>query len=210
MNMKKAIAILLVVLVAGVAFGVEAGTDAGITISATVAGKLYHGFTNLAGGGISTNPTANSIKTLPSAVNSDAPIDLEAAGTATTTTIGYYNMLTTGASGVKVSFKASPLTASIATVDYYVPYKVALGTKIGDGGTVTLVPSAVVDFGAAVPGETVISETSYVDVLTSAGPGRRWASYAVDVTVNGDQNVSYGLPEGTFTGTITAHFITTT
>ena len=204
--MKKAIAILLVVLVAGVAFGAVdtvGGDGVDVVLKATVGGRLYHGFD---AAGFTASPTAAQIKYLGQSYDSTVSIDLLAD---TTKVIGHYNMLTTGKTNVKVSFLAVALHSKIGSVDYYVPYKVTLGTANG-ADKVAVVGTPEIDLGIATgPSNTEITPAA-VEFLQTSGAGRKWASYPVNVTIDKDEKEAFGLPEtetGTeFTGTITANF----
>ena len=207
MNMKKAIAILLVVLVAGVAFGAVdtvGGSGVDVVLKATVGGRLYHGFDAT---GFTASPTAAQIKDLGQSYSSTVSIDLLADETKV---IGHYNMLTTGKTNVIVSFSAVALHSKIGNVDYYVPYKVTLDTANGAADKVDVVGTPEIDLGIATgPSNTEITPAA-VEFLQTSGAGRKWASYPVNVTINKVKNEAFGLPEtesGTeFTGTITAKF----
>lgn len=216
--MKKIIAILLVLSVMFVAFAYDAETtDASMEITASVAGRLFHGFTQA---GLTATPTSSSIKDIAATLESSAAIDLIGDGAGTTDyTVGYYNLFSTGNAAKTIGFIVNPLkTAEIDGYTYYVPYKLTVDALVDEtnmhgitNAADTLV-STEIDLGATpertvgtAASSTVIQKTE--DVLkATATPGRKWASVLVKVTIDEAANDGFGLPAGDdiYEATITA------
>jgi len=190
--MKKVIAILLVVLVEGVMFGDGLGESADLTLQSTVAAKTVHGF------GASAYSSFGDIVSASANLgdSSYTGLDLESDSSQN---VGYYAFASSLISGVQVTFTANPLTFTSGSDTYYVPYTLTYtkgaGT-VGSTGTIALsgnVGTAAISAGSA-------------DLLTTANnpTGPKWASYSLAVAFDGSSNFSYGLPVGTYSGTVVA------
>ncbi len=196
------VAILLVMSLFVVYAVAPAGPDdATLTLKASVAGDLFHGFStvdstnsNMARHVITSTQVGDQLKT---------GIDMESSSAQD---VGFYNLLTTSANQVKVTLRVSPMKATLGTSSYYVPYLLSYEESHGTGnvdvdgngeiGSVTLSPSMT------DPGD--VSK----QILHTHSHGLRWKTFALSVTFNGDENQTFGLPEANFSGTVVAEITT--
>lgn len=198
MNMKKGIAILLVVLVAGVMFG----ADATLTLGSTVAGVLKHGFVSeeietVNFGHINTALSGADLN------NNYTGIDLYDDGQ----DVGYYYFAAnTAKTGYKVSFVVNPFAS--ATADFEVPYTLVLADE-GKSPNVTLTTTDILTPGT-LGGD--ISPSTPVDVIAtpSNAVGPKYAGLALSIVIAGDANLAYGIPAAedyaaTIVATVTTH-----
>jgi len=190
--MKKFIAILLVVLVAGVMFGDPAPGET-LILQSTMGGKTKHGFysgTALANFGsiLSATFTDTTKSGLNMETNDDQPV-------------GYYSFGTNVKTKVNVTLKASPLIGPGTT---NVPYTL-VATKLN--GTVGETP-VTIDLENAVGTTSIDSVSGSLLTQTAGTNGPKWATYSLEVKFNGTANLVYGLPETAegdiYTGTVVA------
>lgn len=190
--MKKVIAILLVVLVAGVMFGADT-----LTINSTAASIMKHGFSDEAftsfGGIVSGDVSATATK----AVN---------LGSADSQSLGYYSIATNTKDSLAISVSAGPMKSEELVTDdafYYIPY--TLSFKHGSEDAIT----GTHDFfrGALASAPTDLAITLKTDSYIT---GTYWKSFAMDLTF-GNFMVDGGLdvPEGDYSSTVTITVTTT-
>jgi len=199
--MKKIISILIITLLALTLFAASGAGDTTLTLNAAQTGKLYHGFT--AADNISANDVKSELSGTETGDYTVSGIDLEGTGAQP---VGYYNLYTTGNTQMDVTFTVTPLSLTVDSTTYYVPY--ALGYT-GSSGNSTIAVTGTGTIGAPSVAVTVDPGTSQGVVLETAGNGLRWQTLALSATVAGAANATFGLPEttvetGQFTGTIVA------
>ena len=195
--MKKAIAILLVLLVAGVAFGADT-----LTLESTVAGVLKHGFLADA---ITTVNFGQIIAGVSDAgVDNDYDeIDLFGEGQ----TVGhYYFAANTANTGYKVSFVVNPIASNAASFE--VPYTLTL-TEEAKSPNVTLKTTDISTLGT-LGGDLTPSAAVNVIATASGATGPKYAGLTLAIVIDGAANEAYGLPAandytGTIVATVTTH-----
>ncbi len=171
-----------------------------LTLQARVAGSLYHGF--------STTDSTNSNMARQNITGDNVGdltsdnLDLESDDPQS---VGFYNILTTGASQAEVVFTATPMSATLGGITYYVPYLLEYEKSHGTGN-VTVSGETL---GEALVATTVNPGTTSASILTTASSGLRWATVALEITFAGSANQAFGLPESdAYSGTIVASIIT--
>jgi len=211
--MKKLIAILLVVLVAGFVFGAdpEPNTgDATLTLISTVEGRTTHGFHT---GPVKTSFSSifgSTLGNLGDGENS-VEVEMEGDGALDYQGVGFYSFASNSKTGVDVSISATPMTLTVTTGEgenqsiskLFVPFNLvfAKGDDNGTVGTSKIYKIGDID-AVPVTEAPVLNLTSLVS--DSSVGGVKWASYTVQVLFNGGLNEAYGLPEGDYSSTITA------
>ncbi len=202
--MKKIISILLVLSVAFVTFA-ETGvgsTTLNLGLQAAICGKLYHGFTE------EDNASANDIKSELSesgSGNRNVGINLESDAIQP---IGYYNLYTTGNAQITVSFTTTPVSMTVGSTTYYVPYQLAYAASNGNSR---------INVSGTNIGSVAVATTSNpgsstpTTVLTTTHNGLRWQTISLTAQFAGTLNEAFGLPEsvgagyvGTIVATVTA------
>ena len=184
--MKKAIAILLVLLVAGVAFGADE-----LTVTSNVDGIFKHGF------------SASQLATF-GAVN---PATLAASETATVDfsddsaqVVGYYSFATNTRATFGISLSATALKSDelvTASEYYYVPYTLTFTDKDSDEFSETHNGN---------PGVTIISPLTINLVTDGYITGLLWDSYQLDLTLDPTAYTEDSIvvvPESGYTSTVT-------
>ncbi len=195
--MKKIIAILVVLSVMFVAFAETGIGSTQLTLQAEVAGKLYHGFT------AADNTTANDVKselsTSESGNRTVTALDLEGTDYQS---IGYYNLYTTGNAQATVKFTTTPMSVTIDTTTYYVPYELKFVASSGLSN-VTVGTSPIGAATVAVTSDP--GSSAATTVLTTTSNGLRWKTLALSAKFAGALNETFGLPESEdYEGTIVA------
>ncbi|PKL28208.1 MAG: hypothetical protein CVV46_07635 [Spirochaetae bacterium HGW-Spirochaetae-2] len=192
--MKKAIAILLVLLVAGVAFGADT-----LTLESVVTGVLKHGFisseiADVTFANISTGVGAAGVDNSITGIDFLEDDDQD---------VGYYYFASnTANTGYKVSFVVNPFSSTTTGVNFKVPYTLNM-TGTGNSTNVTLTTAAISTTGTL--GGT-ITASSPVDVIAtpSNAVSHKYAGLALSITVDGTGNETYGLPADTYVGSVVA------
>lgn len=174
--MKKALAILLVLLVAGVAFGADGNT---LNLQSTMGVKVNHGFSS------TDLTTFNSIFS-PTTAFADPTevVDMESSASQA---VGYYAFASNARVAVTVKLTASDLVGPGSVV---VPYTL---TATKSAGTVGITPVVIATTG--VLGSTTPSSVEGVLLNASTQNGPKYASYSLAVVFDGTANAEYGLPE---------------
>ncbi len=197
-KMKKALAILLVLLVAGVAFGAGADT---LTLKSTVTAKTSHGF----GANLLANNTFGGIIAAGSGLgnNSYDTLDLESN---TDQPVGYY-YFATSSSAAKVEFVLKPMTTTteLGSDTYYVPYSLKYSKKAGSvpaGGTGEITSTSGASLVAL--STTPIVDTDPVIIVDSDISQSKWISLSLSIAFAGTANATAGIPAATYVGSVVA------
>ncbi len=177
-RMKKAIAILLVLLVAGTAFG----DNPQIVLESTMGVKTNHGFY------IGTSYT--NFGQVFSAIFEDQTVDDLDMEIDVAQSVGNYAFATNARTAVNVTLTTFPLVGPGGT---YVPYSLS-ATK--DAGTIGE-GSLTINFlaGSTVGTDEIAEASGNLLNQTAATNGPKWATYSLGVTFNGSDNLAYGLPQ---------------
>ena len=197
--MKKLIAILSTLLIAGSLFAADATTN-DFVIKAQVEGKLYHGFslTQVSG----SDAVIDLLKDSTGNVVKDG-INLESNSAQT---IGYYNLYTTENAQASVDFAVLPLTYTTGDDTYYVPF--ALSYKTVDGNKQVTLGEGSIGHVAVASTEEMAGSKGRVMDTNEKSTGLRWNILELDVTFAGEKNATFGLPEAQgenyYTSTIVA------
>ncbi|MFA5514245.1 MAG: hypothetical protein WDA17_04925 [Sphaerochaetaceae bacterium] len=201
--MKKAIAILMVLLVAGVMFA----ADATLTLTSTMAAKTNHGFSSIA---------LNYLQIINGQIigeeeNTDAfdlndkvyPVDFTDSSTQG---IGYYSFATNASTSISVTLTINALHNE--DTDYEVPY--TLGYTKGENSTAGVV-SGTKKVGSDVKflNDSDVSTETITLANSLAGSGPSWGTYALTATFDPTDIEAKGLPAETYTGDIVATITTT-
>ena len=192
--MKKLLTVLIIALVTFSTFAASGTGNTTLTLEANVAGKLYHGFT------ANNNASADAVKADIASGGSRTveELDLESGDPQA---LGYYNLYTTGNAQATVNFEASPLTVTIGTTTYYVPYQLTYATVEGNA-KVTVSGSSL---GSVATATTDTVEAVDADIMTTTDNGLRWKTLSLAATFDGTGNTTFGLPESDdYTGSIKA------
>lgn len=192
--MKKAIAILLVLLVAGVVFGANGDT---LNLQSVMAEKTNHGF--YAG---TAYDSFGDIFGATFADQTVSGLDMEIS---TPQAVGNYAFASNSKTEVNVVLTASPLVGPGST---NVPYTL-VATK--GAGTVGSTPVTIA-LGGTV-GTTAIGNVAGSLLTQTEGTiGPKWATYTLTVQFAGAANLEYGLPEADtsnpYVGTVVAAITT--
>ena len=200
--MKKVIAILLVLLVAGTAFGADDPSNAELVLSATMGNRTMHGFIGDATGLDSFGTIYNS--TTLGDYTAEG-LDLESS---VSQSVGYYVFASNTKEKVQVSFVANPLISP--NLESKVPYKLTAIYTNGQNISGPMEPLIwdLTDGGTVVAGGSVSSVTSDLINFASVNPGVKWASFSLAVEFDSTGNINYGLEEGTYSGTVYATIVT--
>ncbi len=193
--MKKLIAILIIALVTFSTFAASGTGDTTLTLEAEVAGKLFHGFTG------TDNSSADAVKADIASGGSRTveELDLESGDPQA---LGFYNLYTTGNAQATVNFAVSPLTVTIGSTTYYVPYQLSYATEEGNE-KVTVTGSTL---GSIATANTTGASTVNANIMATTANGLRWKTLSLAATFDGAGNTTFGLPESEdYTGTILAH-----
>ena len=174
--MKKAIAILLVLLVAGVMFGADGDT---LTLQSTMGVKINHGFSD-------TDHASFYSIINPTTAFSDPTktVDMELDGPQS---VGYYAFASNAKAEVTVTLTANSLVGPGSVV---VPYTL-VATR--SGGTVGTTPVTIATGGTL--GSTTASSGTGDLISANTTNGPKWASYSLTVEFDDEANAAYGLPE---------------
>jgi len=214
--MKKAIAILMVLLVAGVMFADDVPGNATLTLTSSVTGQTVHGFYGgvdvdaLTGTGIINYNTGNYPNYSEGVVmvsDNSQPV-------------GFYSFYTNSAIGVSVDITAKPLASSAefgevgseSSVDVYVPYEITFSPLVSGGSTANIVSGytekslgwSSQDGPIPAPNTIGFADAEKTLIEVSEVGGVKWATYSLGVKFNGSENISYGLPAGAYAGTVVA------
>ncbi len=187
------VTVLLLLILFSLYSAVE-GEDASLILSAAVDGGLFHGFSSMDSTSSDMARLNISAGNVGDQVRSD--LDLESSEAQA---VGYYNLLTTGASQAQVSFSLIPLTAVFGDTTYYVPYLLSYEESNGTGNVKVdseSLGSSELDPTTTDPG------TSEDAVLHTQASGLRWKTLELYVTFNGDANEV--LPESSYSGYVVA------
>ena len=186
--------------------GNEDGATTTLFLQSTQSAKTVHGFTDSAFTTFGGILTAETGKTLGN--NTKTGLSMEETSEES---VGYYTFASTLASGVTVTFTANPMTTTIGegegAVTHYVPYKFKWTKSTGTAG----VADGSIDLGISTPitdtrpSTTAVYSSAAITVFTGALPtGPKWASLDLDIQFDGANNIAYGLPEGTYSGSVVA------
>jgi hypothetical protein len=201
-KMKKALAILLVLLVAGVVFGAADPGDATLSLSAAMGTRTNHGF-------IDDNEGLDSFGTIYNSTAlgnySATDLDLESEESQD---VGYYVFASNTNTKVEVSFVANPLVSPNLGTE--VPY--ILTANYLSGSNITAPTTApkwdLTAGGDLAAGDDVEAVTANLINLTSVANGVKWASYSLGIEFDATGNIDFGLEEGTYTGSVVASIVT--
>ncbi len=193
--MRRAILTVLCISLMAAAFAADGSDVVELTLEANVQGGLFHGFStmdstdsDMARLNISAGNVGDQLRT---------GLDLESSEAQA---VGYYNLLTTGAAQASVSFTLNPLSATIGSTTYYVPFLLTYEDSHGTGNvkvTGSSLGSDEEDWTNELP--EAVSGT----VLSTQSSGLRWKTLELTVTFNGDANGT--LPESdAYSGTVVA------
>jgi hypothetical protein len=201
-RMKKVIAILLVLLVAGVAFGAADPDGATLTLGAAMGNRTNHGFIGDATGLDTFGEIYNSTVL---GNYSASGLDLESSASQS---VGYYVFASNTNTKVEVSFKADPLVSP--NLGTKVPY---ILTATYEDGSNIVAPTTAPEWdltagGSLVAGGEVASVESDLINLASVANGVKWASYSLAVVFDATGNIDFGLEEGAYTGSVVASIVT--
>jgi hypothetical protein len=208
--MKKAIAILLVLLVAGVMFGADdsPGT-AQLDITAAMGNKANHGFldSNAASEIDSFGDVINT--TYDTATATDLVLDSEALPNQS---VGSYVFATNANVDYAVSFTLNPLVDSSTRPTWYVPY--SLKATYAAGLNVPTDTDVTFDFGETTAASTRAISATTPKNLISLGSGdtdfvkaAKWGVYTLVVNFDGAGNEDAGLPVGKYSGSVVASIV---
>ncbi|NCB02532.1 MAG: hypothetical protein EOM67_10250, partial [Spirochaetia bacterium] len=172
--MKKIIAILLVLSVMFVAFGDVGANNVNLQLKASVTGRLFHGFSSdttpevakigaalIAGGG-------NISDALPVDYSDSNAIAVDLSETSAQD-VGSYMLLSTKVVGAKVAFTITPMTLTIGSNVYSVPYSLGL-TAISEVGT-TISTASIGTAAAVTVGASASSSTGPTNMISTT-PGQ--------------------------------------
>jgi hypothetical protein len=211
--MKKLIAILLVILVAGFVFGdgadpVEFPDTTTLTLKAAVDGKAAHGFH---GGGLKNSfSEVFAIDLSEEATNNLGDLEKNVEMELTNIQpVGYYSFATNSNAGFTVSMEVTPMTLIVGSGEsssslLYVPF--VLQFDKGEG-SIGVNQTKNIYNATGLPGVDPPDANDEIVLIPSSAvsPSQlNWASYSVAVQFYGDSNEAYGLPQGNYISTITA------
>ncbi|MGI6428920.1 MAG: hypothetical protein ACOXZ6_04245 [Syntrophomonadaceae bacterium] len=215
--MKKLIAILLVVLVAGFVFAEDEGAAAVpalnstvLTLKSAVGGRATHGFH----GGALKNSFSEVFTADPSEEatnnlgNLEKLVDMESTNIQN---VGYYSFASNSNASFTVKMDVTPMTLIVEEGEsssslLYVPFLLQFNKGAGPTGTSQ---TANIYNTSGIPGAVALEENDEVVLVSSTSSSQlNWASYGVAVQFYGDSNVAYGLPQGDYVSTITASITT--
>ncbi len=185
-----------------VAFADSGAGSTVLNLASSINGKLYHGFSTseLDKDSIKANDGAD-IGTI--AVVDAVEVDMEVA---TAQTLGYYGFYTTGNSQATVTISTNSRLSTTAGTDLWeVPFTLSFAETVSDGTraanfTTNTASMGTAAMGAIKTGGATAPSTQLL--LTAVGSGLGVKAYRLDATFIGATNED--LPEGSYTGTITA------
>ena len=209
--MKKLIAILLVVLVAGFVFAED--PTATLTLTSEVSGRLVHGFSSIEidaedinFGKITSELDSGALNETYNEYTSGQEgdfIDLEGSGGA----VGYYYFATnSNTSGYYVDFTVNPFSSIEDGVTFTVPYTLNYKSlRMSNNISVNSVETIALE-GAL--GGTIVPKTLRVISTTGNTNSPRYGGLSLDIEIAGNDNLAFGLPEGDYEATVVASLTT--
>lgn len=205
--MKKAIAILLVLLVAGVMFA--ANDSSTLTLKSSIEEKLNHGFTKTeltTVGDILAATLGN--RAADSNDNYDLNVDMEVA---TAQSVGFYSFASNSSTGVKVDIDTTPLVLEDGNKNALIHVPFTLSFSLAHGAGTEVAEPVAVTYISLLPSVDPVFSTGSVNIIdtTTGSPSGlpNWATYGLTVSFHSD-NATYGLPEGDYVGTVVANITT--